>query len=266
MITQAKKTKIAVQCLIFSLIIFALVICSFIVNSVYNKQITEVYIEDNVTTYYSGEPIINPFCIFLYLTTQNSLFIGVVMLLLSLSIFFKNKFLEKYLLNNNIWAYISMIYIFMFLAVLIFDIITGFKVYKATILNFGFSFISVTILLNRFVLHHALVIWFFILLKNIYPNKISLSNKANLIMPLYYIFWYLLINIIGNSMSPYHWFPYILIVPQGFFEFCNISNVTGLLTVVYYVVLVSLLFMINMVYYLFRRLLNFRTKRRFSYE
>ena len=54
-ITKNKK-KFFVECLIYALIVYAIVICSFIMWAVYGNQIEAAYVKEGVNVYYSGKP------------------------------------------------------------------------------------------------------------------------------------------------------------------------------------------------------------------
>ncbi|MGN1295183.1 MAG: hypothetical protein ACI4U5_02130 [Bacilli bacterium] len=255
-ITKNKK-KFFIKCLIYALIVYTIVICSFIMWAVYGKQIEEAYLEEGVLVYYSGKPIFNPFCIFEYLTTINSLIIATAVLFLGIGILINNEKIKKIILNVHIWTYVTTIFTFMFIAVIVFDLITSFEAYRELYPFFGLSFISITMWTSRSVLHHFLYFYYLLLYKGFRPLKDKRKVYfPYIIMVSFYVLWYVIINIVGKfCLQPYEWYPYILIMPKGFFAFAHLPS-SPLLYVVYYIGLVSVEVAMCFTYYFVKKFLN----------
>lgn len=254
----AKNEKVFfIKCLIYALIAYSIIICSFIMWAIDGKAIQEIYLDVSTNVYYSGKPIFNPFAIFEYQTTLNSLFIATCVLFLGIGGLTKKDFILKRILNVNIWAYISTIFVFMFIAVLFFDVVTMFEAYRELIEHFSFSFISIVQITSRFVLHHVLIFYYIWLLKDFRPIKSeSLSYKSAIVIIIYYVVWYILVNIIGKgAYGNYEWYPYILIMPKGFLTFFNLP-LNAFTYVVYYLGLIALLPIMIISFHFSKRLLN----------
>ena len=255
-ITKNKK-KFFVECLIYALIVYAIVICSFIMWAVYGDQIEAAYVKEGVNVYYSGKPIFNPFCIFEYLTTINSLIIATSILLLGIGALVNSDKFKKRILNIHIWTYVTTIFTFMFIAVIVFDLITAFEAYRELYPFFGISFISITMWTSRSFLHHFLYFYYLLLFKGFRPIKEE--KKAYypyIIMVSFYVLWYVMINIIGKfCLQPYEWYPYILIMPKGFFEFAHLTP-SLFLYIVYYIGLISVEVAMCFTFYFVKKFLN----------
>lgn len=251
------KKKFFMQCLIYALIVYAIVICSFIMWAIYGNQIEKAYLQEGVYVYYSGKPIFNPFCIFEYLTTINSLIIATFILLLGCGILVNNEKFKKIILNVHIWSYVTTIFTFMFIAVIVFDLITAFEAYRELYPFFGISFISITMWTSRSFLHHFLYFYYLLLYKGFRPSKDERKMfLPYIVMVSFYVIWYVMINIVGKfALKPYEWYPYILIMPEGFFEFAHLSS-SPFLYVIYYCGLIGVEVAMCFTFYFVKKFLN----------
>lgn len=264
MIIAKHKIVFAIACIIFALIVYALNICSFISLDLFGNVIQDAYIIEGTSVYYSGEPVMSPWALFLYLTTQNTIFVGTVLLLLGISILFNLNKLQKLLLRNTLWSYIFVFYSIMNVSVFLFDCVTGFVSYYDDIVNFGFNFISLTSILCRFMLHHGLYIYLLIIIHYIYPLTLSRS-RAHKVWPsvvifLYFLIWYIITSFIGKfAFQPYEWYPYKAIMPLGLFTSLGINSSNPWVLSVFYMLLILVDVAIVSLVYVFRLLFNKRT-------
>ena len=264
MITAKHKNLFAVSCIIFALIVYAIIACSLVSWIVYGVVVQDAFIIEGTTVYYSGEPIFKPWSIFLYLTTQNTFFTATVLLLLGIAVISKNEKFIQFMCKNTLWSYILVFYTLMNVTVFVFDAFTGFQAYIVEFEKFKVSYISIVSITSRFVLHHALWVYLILLFRHIQTTQVikSAANKSwpCVIIFLYFIVWYLLINILGRfAFKPYEWYPYVAIIPFGFFKLVGIPVDNLLLTGIFYFIITILDVCISLLVYIFKRILNNRT-------